>query len=123
MSTNVVFINIDWKASRMQRTLQNNMATLEETIAGVVRNMNPTMICMCEVGVATHSLSEEEMQLVAIHSMRAWKGAATEHTLLQCMFTTGAPYMTIYIDGPIRCSEHRILHGRYYHGRQAHTAR
>ena len=50
MCANVVFINIDWKASRMLGTLDANMKLLAGTIEGVVRNMNPTMICMCEVG-------------------------------------------------------------------------
>ena len=50
MFANVVFMNIDWKSSRMLRTLETNMRVLATTIAGVVRNMNPTMLCMCEVG-------------------------------------------------------------------------
>ena len=49
MSANVVFINIDWKSSRMNNTLNKNMERLANTITGVVRNLNPTMICMCEV--------------------------------------------------------------------------
>ncbi len=48
--------------------------------------------------------------------------AATEHIHLCCMFTTGEPYMTIYIDGPIRCTDHRILHNLYYAGEQTRTA-
>ena len=49
-SANVVFINIDWKASRMRSQLNKNMSKLAKTFAGVVFHMNPTMICMCEVG-------------------------------------------------------------------------
>ena len=104
VSANVVFINIDWKASRHNRTLEANMRLLGKTIAGIVRNMNPTMICMCEVGEASKPLPEEQMQQVADQSMQAWKEAATEHFELRSMFEVGAPYMTIYKDGPIRCS-------------------
>ena len=122
MSANVVFINIDWKSSRMNRTLETNMKILAKTIAGVVHNMKPTMICMSEVGVTKHPLSEEQMQQMANQCISTWKDAATEHIQLRSMFSTGAPYMTIYIDGPIRCSNHRILHDLYYAGGQARTA-
>ncbi len=113
MSANVVFINIDWKASRMLGTLDSNMKLLAETTEGVVRNMNPTMICMCEVGETKYSQSEKQMQLFATRIMSAWRDGATEHIQLRSMFTTGSPYMTVYIDGPIRCSNHRILHNLY----------
>ena len=114
MSANVVFINIDWKSSRMNRTLATNMKILAKTIAGVVHNMKPTMICMSEVGETKHPLSEKQMQQLVNRSMSAWQNAATEHIQLRSMFTTGSPYMTIYIDGPIQCSNHRILHNLYY---------
>ena len=114
MSANVVFINIDWKSSRMHARLQTNMRILAKTIAGVVRAMNPSIICMSEVGETKHPLSEEQMQQVATRSMSAWQDAATEHIQLRSMFTTGSPYMTVYIDGPIQCSDHRILHNLYY---------
>jgi len=113
MSANVVFINIDWKASRHNKTLKANMELLGLTIAGVVRNMKPAMVCMCEVGEASIPLTEEQMQQVADQTMQAWRDAATEHVQLHCMFEVGAPYMTIYIDGPVQCSCHRILKGLY----------
>ena len=121
LSANVVFINIDWKASRHNRTLKPNMKLLGKTIARVVRNMNPTMICMCEVGVATDPLTKEQMRQVEDQSMRAWKEAATGHFELRSMFQVGAPYMTIYRDGPIQCSCHRILN-RLYHAKGPRTA-
>ena len=85
------------------------MKLLGKTIANVVHNMNPTMICMCEVGEATKPLTEEQMQQVSGQSMHAWTGAATEHFELRSMFQAGAPYMTIYKDGAIQCTCHRIL--------------
>jgi hypothetical protein len=130
MSANVVFINIDWKASRHLKTLNTNMKRLGKTIANVVQNMNPTMICMCEVGEATIPLTEEQMQQVSDQSMHAWKeaatehfkGAATEHFELRSMFQVGAPYMTIYKDGAIQCSCHRILKDLYNAGDLPRTA-
>ena len=78
LSANVVFINIDWKASRRNaKALKSNMKILAKTITGVVRNMNPTMICMCEASLATIPLTEEQMQQVADQSMHAWNEAAT----------------------------------------------
>ena len=37
------------------------------------------------------------------------------------IFQVGAPYITIYIDGPIQCSCHRILK-RFYHAQGPRTA-
>ena len=120
LSANVVFINIDWKASRHNaKAVKSDMQTVANTITGVVRNMNPAMICMCEVGLATIPLTEEQMQQVADQSMHAWKEAATEHFELRSMFQVGAPYMTIYRDGP---SCHRILENLYYAQGEPRTA-
>ena len=78
-SPRVVFINIDWKASRhsTDKALKRSMQTLGHTIGGVVRNMRPTMICMCEVGEATCALSYKEMKQVADQCMLSWQDAAT----------------------------------------------
>ena len=122
MSANVVFIDIDWNASRRNKTLKANMTLLCETIADVVHNMSRTMICICEVGVQTHSVTEEEMQQVAEQSMHTWKEAANEDFELSSMFQLGAPYMTIYIDGSIQCSCQRILKDLYYAGGQPRIA-
>ena len=114
MSANVVFINIDWKASRHNMgRIHDNMETLGKTITNVVRNMDPTMICMCEVGQVMTPLTKEQMQEVEHQITCAWKGAATEHFDLRSMFQVGEPYMTIYRHGLIQCSCHRILHNLY----------
>ena len=70
MSPNVVFINIDWAGERHQR-LKANMIRVHNTIANVVREMDPAMICMCEVGVAKFPLTEEQMKEVADQSIMA----------------------------------------------------
>ena len=119
MSVNVVFINIDWK--EVQHT-KKHMSTLGRTIAGVVRNMKPAMICMSEVGEASIPLTEEHMQQVADQTMQAWRAAATEHVELHSMFEVGAPYMTVYDVGQVQCSCHRILTDLYYAQGQPRTA-
>ena len=99
MAANVVFINMDWKASRMHNTLNRNMQLLATTIAAVVGNMNPMMICMCEVGETKNPLSPAQMQQVADKVISVWTDAATEHIQLESMFTAGAPYVAIYMAG------------------------
>ena len=70
MSANLVFINIDWKNRHQnQKALDRNMNTLENTISNVVHEMNPTAICMCEVGLEKSPLTEEQMQQVADQSI------------------------------------------------------
>ena len=79
---------------------------------------------MCEVGEKKIDLqlSGEKMLQVADEVISAWKHAATEDIKLRHMFTAGAPYVTIYIDGPIRCSNHRILHSLYHAGGEPRTS-
>ena len=122
-SANVLFINMDWKASRHSaKRLKPNMALLDKTITNVVRKMNPTMICMSEMGEAKNPMTREQMQQVADQIMQSWNDAATEHIELRCMFEVGAPYMTIYIHGPIQCTCHRILPNVYYAKGEPRTA-
>ena len=98
------------------------MSELGITIADVVRKMNPTMICMFEVGVAKVPLTQEQMHEVANQSIGAWKNAATGDFELRSMFEVGAPYMTIYITGAIQCSCHCILKNLYNAGGEPRTA-
>ena len=97
----------------MYATLDANMQKLANLIKNIVNNMNPTVICMCEVGEVKHPLDSGQMQKVADAAILAWKVAATEHIQLCSMFAKGAPYLTVYIDGPIQCSKHRILRDLY----------
>ena len=97
----------------MHRRLNANMKKLATTITDVVQKMNPRVLCMVEVGLAGHPLSEAQMQQVADEAMRAWRDAATEHIELSSMFTAGAPYITIFVCGAFQCSDHRILRKLY----------
>ena len=124
MSANLVFINIDWKKSRHQnqKALRRNMKILGNTITNVVQEMNPTAICMCEVGTEKIPLAEEEMQQVAHQCIHAWKETRTEEVEIRSMFEVGAPYMTIYKEGPIQCLEPRTLKDLYYAHGETRTA-
>ena len=123
MSANVVFINIDWKLARHNQVrLSPNMRILGATIAGVVRNMKPAMICMSEVGEANIPLTEEHMQQVADKTMQTRRDAATERVKLHSMFKVGAPYMTVFNVSQVRCSGHRILTNIYYTRGKPHSA-
>ena len=77
MSAKLVFINSDWKKTmhQNQKALDRNMKILGNTISNVVHEMNPTAICMCEVGGEKSPLTEEQMQQVADQSIHAWKEA------------------------------------------------
>ena len=123
MSANLVFINIDRKTRHQnQKALDRNMKTLGNTISNVVHEMNPTAICMCEVGGEKSPLTEEEMQQAADESIHAWKEAVTEGLEIRSMFQVGAPYMTVYIEGPIQCSNLRTLNDLYYANGESRTA-
>jgi hypothetical protein len=67
------------------------MERLGNTVTGVVRNINPTMICMCEVGETKNLLSDEQMRQVVTQIISAWTAAATEDIQLRSMFTTRGP--------------------------------
>ena len=123
MSANVVYINIEWKESRHnKKRCRANMAALGKLITGVVRHMKPAMICMSEVGETVNPLPEEHMQQVENRTMQAWCDAATEHVHLRSMYTVGAPYMTVYDEGQVLCSCHRILTDLYSAQGQPRTA-
>jgi len=77
---------------------------------------------MCEVGEVTIPLSDEQMEQVAEWVASAWNDAVTEHVRLCIMFTTGSPYMTIYNDDVVQCTDHRILEHLYKAGEQTRTA-
>ena len=114
-TVNVVFINIDWKKTRHANAtaLSRNMKKLRTTICDVVGKMKPAMICMSEVGEASNLLTKEHMQQVAETTKQSWREAATEHGELCSMFEVRAPYMTVYDDSKVQCSDHRILTNLY----------
>ena len=110
----MVFINIDWKSSR-HRTVNarnRNAKKLRDTIGSVVRNMQPTILCMCEVGTPTDLLSQDQTKEVERIVMGAWTGAA-KNVKLRSLFSVEAPYMTIYNCKEIACSDHSMMNELY----------
>ena len=71
------------------------------------------MICMCELGETESPLGDEQVQRVEETVISIWSDDVTEHIELSSMFTEEAPYSAIHKHGPIRCSDHRILHDLY----------
>ena len=110
---NCVFINIDWKASRMYHTLNVNLRKLNDTITVVVRTMKPAIIMLCEVGESKHQLNQQQMEQIEDEVKSSWASAATEGVSLRALWEQGAPYMTVYNSNVIECSEHRIIRDAY----------
>ena len=50
------------------------------------------------------------------------EGSLTEELEIRSMFQVGAPYMTVYIEGPIQCSNPRTLNDLYYANGESRTA-
>ncbi len=97
------------------------MNLLADTVTDIVRKLNPTVLCMCEVGDRTR-LNDEQMRQVADQCKNAWRDAATEHVKLRSMYTTGQPFLTTYVEGAFTCSKHRTLHDLYYAHGEPRTA-
>ena len=124
MIVNMIFFNIDWKQARHDtpKSTRRNKTILHETIAGIVRQMTPVVLCMCEVGTASDLLTEAHMQEIAKTIQKALKIQGAEHFRLKFLFTADAPYMTAYDEFRIQCTEHRIFRNLYSAQRQPRTA-
>ena len=59
------------------RALIGNMRVIANTIRGVVDEMRPTIICLCEVGEVNIPLTGRMMEQMATGLMGAWRDAAT----------------------------------------------
>ena len=107
----IVFTNIDWKASRhdTENSTEINMKILTKSIDDIVRKMAPAVICMNEVGVVSQPLKGPDMEQVRDTVMASWTSAAKGKVNLRTMFQVGSPYMTVYDANQVECSNHRIL--------------
>ena len=115
MRANVVFINIDWKDARHSnlRTTKKNLRILGDTIEDVVLKMKPAMICMTEVGVFSQPLTGPHMEQVRDQVLETWRSAANGNARLRSMFKVGEPYMTVYDENQVHCSNHQVLKNIY----------
>ena len=135
---NIVYVNIDWKSSRhnTQESRARNKGTLQETIASIVANMRPDILCMVEVGVASSLMKEEELEAVADWCVEQWKRTATgragagwrspeffggeqawkaaqDDFSLSVLYAKDAPYMTIYNKKKCSCTKNATLRNLY----------
>ena len=90
---NIIFVNIDWKRSRHDNpTCTNkNLKKLARTTASIVTNMQPAVICCCEVGTAMFPMTRDQMSEMAQTMTEAWELAATEHPEISALFEDDAP--------------------------------
>ncbi len=134
---NIVYVNIDWKSTRhnTQESCARNKRTLQETIASIVAQMRPDILCMSEVGVASSLMTEEQLEAVAEWCVEQWKRTATgragagfrspeyqseqawkaaqENFSLSVLYAKDAPYMTIYNNKKCTCLKNTTLHNVY----------
>ena len=63
----VVFVNIDWKASRHNTVASDdrNMKHLKTTVSSIIWTHNPVVICFCEVGESSNPLTWYQMSTAA----------------------------------------------------------
>ena len=114
-AVNIVFMSIDWKASRhnAQEARATNFSLLEHTIKAVVQQMTPMVICMYAVGEAGRTLNSDQTHLLINECMSAWSSNTVESADLCFMSEAGAPYIIIYDSSKVQCSCHRIIHEVY----------
>ena len=112
---NIIFVNIDWKRSRHDNpTCTNkNLKKLARTTASIVTNMQPAVICCCEVGTAMFPMTRDQMSEMAQTMTEAWELAATEHPEISALFEDDAPYLTLWDANLCRCTHGRILQDVY----------
>ena len=122
--TNIIFVNIDWKRSRHanEASTRKNLTLLADTTTSIVTNMQPAVICCCEVGTAMEPMTREQMFAIAHEMRQAWYGAATERPSISWFFDANAPYLTIWDNNRCSCTHGRILKNVYNVPRQSRTA-
>ena len=82
-----------------QKAAKRNLRILKNTVSSIVREMNPAVLCFCEVGTATQSLTELVMRTLTGVVKTTWSAAATEHgdPDIQFHYAVGSPYVTAWV--------------------------
>ena len=121
----LIFGNIDWKQSRhdTQRAERNNLHILERTVLSIVQNMQPAVLCFCEVGVASIPLRDREMRLLTELVKQTWSAAATEHRNpdIRFHYEDGSSYLTAWDANQCDCKHFTIMQDIFAH-REPRTA-
>ena len=105
----VVFVNIDWKASRhaTSGSVKRNMTLLETTVRSIIKTHEPGVICFCEVGEASKPLTLDEMSTVRQAIENTWH-ELLQSTQLQSSFKQGYPYLTVWDASRVHCFNFHI---------------
>ena len=105
----VVFVNIDWKASRHNTvdSANRNMKRLKTTVRSIIKTHKPVVICFCEVGESSNPLSLDQMSTVSKAIEDTWH-ELLQSTQLQRSFEQGYPYLTVWDSSRVDCFNFHI---------------
>jgi hypothetical protein len=100
----VVFVNIDWKATRHNTVAatNRNMNILKTTVRSIIMTHKPVVICFCEVGVTSNPLTLDQMSTVSQAIEDTWH-ELLQSTQLQSSFKQGYPYLTVWDSSRVHC--------------------
>jgi len=121
---NIIFVNIDWKASRHHnpKSSARNLGLLGNTVLSIVQEMAPAVICFCEVGNVMSPLNADHIRAIEATVHTAWANArvrdtATEHVVpdIRFLHTKQEPYLVAWDATAVDCKHQRILRNRYVH--------
>jgi hypothetical protein len=105
----VVFVNIDWNASRhnTEASTQKNMKTLKATVCSIIMTHEPVAICFCEVGESANPLTLRQISAVSQVIEDTWR-ELLQSAQLQSSFEQGYPYLTVWDSSRVHCWNFRI---------------
>jgi len=121
---NIIFVNIDWKASRHHnpKSSARNLGLLGNTVLSIVQEMAPAVICFCEVGNVMSPLNADHIRAIEATVHTAWANArvrdtATEHVVpdIRFLHTKQEPYLVAWDATAVDCKHQRILRNLYVH--------
>ena len=105
----VVFVNIDWKATRHDSVVaeNRNLGLLKTTVRSIITTHMPDVICFCEVGETAHPMTSSHMSTLSEGIQATWK-QLLQSTKLQSSFTQGYPYITVWDSSRVDCFNFHI---------------
>ena len=105
----VVFVNIDWKATRHDTVVaeNRNLGLLKTTVRSIITTHMPDVICFCEVGLSSHPLTLDQMSKVSQAIEDTWH-ELLQSAQLQRAFKQGYPYLTVWDSSRVDCFNFHI---------------
>ena len=106
---NIIFVNIHWENSEhnSQKSTENNLRRLSLTIASIVKEMKPAVICCCEVGNAMQPMTSPQIKYMMQTFRDAWRAD------ISILHEEGEPYLTAWDGNLCSCKHGRILRNLY----------